>query len=793
MLNITFAKVLNIYLRMKRFLGLFALATVIITFISCDKQKSVGENPFFEAEWQTPYGVPPFDRIEFEHYQPAFERGMSLHNEEIVAIVESVEKPSFENTILAFDNSGQMLARVRTVFEMLASADTNEQMQALSSEMMPTLAAHHDAILMNERLFERIKSVYDARNTMKLDAEQRRLVEKIYRQFERSGAMLSADDKQRLKQINEKLTSLSVDFGRNVLAETNAYTLEATQSELLGVPTQVRDAAMDYANSIDKKGKHIFTLQKPSMIPLLTYAQNRELRENIYKAYIARANNGGEHDNNDIIAEMVSLRYEKAKLLGYDSYAHYVISDQMASTPDAVYDLLNQVWEPALEQAKRELERLKPHMSREKNGNEEFESGDWWYYAEKVRNTDYSLKEEDVREYLSLDNVKGGIFFLCNRLYGITFRPLKAPVYHPDCEVYEVIDSDDTPLGALYMDFHPRASKAGGAWCGTYVEQSYKDGKRVLPVVSIVCNFTPSVGSTPALLSIDETETFFHEFGHALHCLFSDVKYRGLSGVEGDFVELPSQIMENWAFATPMLKQYAVHYRRGEVMPDDMIRRIHESAKFNEGFNTTELVAAALSDLDIHSVQSADRIDVAEFERQALTEKRGLIPQIEPRYHYTYFSHIFDGGYSAGYYFYIWAEVLDKDAYQAFVESGDIFDRATAERFRREILSKGGTRAGMDMYRAFRGADPDNRAMLEARGLYTEEETFDEDLLLMEEIIRVDTRAQARQRAERSRREREAARLQAKMDSINGASSGQIVEPQNETTPQQLGLEPIKK
>ncbi|MBO5275618.1 MAG: M3 family metallopeptidase [Alistipes sp.] len=780
---------------MKRFLRLFAFATLIMTFISCNKQKMVGDNPFFEEVWQTPYGVPPFDRIEFEHYKPAFERGMSLHNEEITAIVENKQEPTFENTILAYDNSGQMLYRVSTVFEMLAAADTDEQMQALSAEIMPQMAAHDDAIMMNDALFERIKSVYDRRFALNLDAEQLRLTEKIFRSFERSGALLSAEDKARLKQINERLTSLGVDFGRNVLAETNAFTVEPTLEELLGVPMQVRDAAEEYGRSIDKKGTAVFTLQKPSMLPLLTYTQSRELREKVYSAYLMRGNNGGEHDNNDIIAEMVSLRYEKAKLLGYDSYAHYVISDEMATTPEAVYELLNQVWDPALERAKQELERLKTLYRREKGNANDFKSWDWWYYAEKVRNSDYNLKEEDVREYLSLDNVKGGIFFLCNRLYGITFRPLKAPTYHPECEVYEVIDSDDTPLGALYMDFYPRASKAGGAWCGTYVEQSYKDGKRVLPVVSIVCNFTRPVGSAPALLSIDETETFFHEFGHALHSLFADVKYRGLSNVEGDFVELPSQIMENWAFATPMLKQYAVHYRKGDVMPDDMIRKIHESAKFNEGFNTTELVAAALSDLDIHSLQSAEKIDVAEFEREALTEKRGLIPQIEPRYHYTYFSHIFDGGYSAGYYFYIWAEVLDKDAYQAFVESGDIFDKATAERFRREVLSKGGTRAGMDMYRAFRGADPNKIAMLVARGLVEPEEIADVEPLPVNEIVRVDTREQARQRAERSRREREAARLQAKADSLAAVDSLQSVElkPIERATPMQLGLEPIKK
>lgn len=761
---------------MKRFLRLFAFTATIILVGACGKTKIVGDNPFFEAEWETPYGVPPFDRIAFEHYGPAFERGMSLENEEIVAIVENRDEPTFENVILAYDNSGQMLSRVSAVFGLLDSALTDEQMQALSAEIYPRLAVHSDAILMNDRLFEKIKSVYDRRFALQLDAEQMRLTEKIYDDFVRSGALLSAEDKARLQQINEQLSLLSVRFGSNLLKETNDYELELEVKDLQGVPAPVRDAARQTAKERGyPDGKYIFTLHSPSILPFLTYARDRSLREQIYKAYLARCNNGGETDNNDIVAEMVSLRYEKARLLGYDSYAHYVTSNEMASTPEAVYELLDSIWTPALDKAKTELQRMQRLFRRDEGRNSDFEAWDWWYYAERVRSADYNLEEEQVREYLSLDNVKGGIFFLCNRLYGITFRPLKAPVYHPECEVYEVIDNNDEPLGVLYMDFHPRESKRGGAWCGSFVEQSYKDGKRVLPVTSIVCNFTRPTSSTPALLSLDEVETFFHEFGHALHNLFADVKYRGLSGVEGDFVELPSQIMENWAFDAELLKQYAVHYRKGDVMSEYMIERINSAAKFNEGFNTTELVAAALSDLDIHSLTSADRVDPTAFEREALTDKRGLIPQIEPRYHYNYFSHIFDGGYASGYYFYIWAEVLDKDAFQAFVESGDVLDRSTAERFRREVLSRGGSRDGMTMYRAFRGADPDQQAMLIARGLVEPEEVMEEEIA-QEDIPRVDTREMARQRAERSRREREAARLQAEADSLAAADSATLLE-----------------
>ena len=722
------------------------------------------DNPFFEQEWATPYGVPPFDRIRMEHYAPAFERGMSLHNEQIEAIVSSNEEPTFENTVLAYDNSGEMLSRVATVFELLASAETNDQMQAYASEIFPRLAAHYDAIAMNDTLFERVKQVYDSRVAQCLTGDELRLTEKMYEDFVRSGALLSEEDKAKLSQINEQLSALSVKFGQNVLAETNAFTLEAELDELDGLPTSARDAAREQAKSMGKGDKFVFTLQKPSMLPLLTYAQDRSMREKIYKAYLARGNNGNEYDNNQIVADMARLRYEKARLLGYDSYAHYVTSNEMASSPEAVYELLEGVWTPALERSKQELERMMTIFRRDHNNGEQFESWDWWYYAEKVRQADYNLKEEEIRDYFSIDNVKGGIFFLCNRLYGITFRPLKAPVYHSECEVYEVIDNNDQPLGALYMDFYPRPGKSGGAWCGSYVEQSYKDGKRVLPVSTIVCNFTRPVGSSPALLTIDEVETFFHEFGHALHNLFAEVKYRGLAGVEGDFVELPSQIMENWALSPEMLRQYAVHYRREEVMPDELINKIQRTKTFNEGFNTTELVAAALSDMDIHSLQSTEPISASQFEREALTDRRGLISQIEPRYKYTYFSHIFDGGYSAGYYFYIWAEVLDKDAFQAFVESGDLFDRATAERFRREVLARGGSLDGMDMYRAFRGADPDKQAMLVARGL-VEEQVAEVEPLPIKELTRVDTREQARQRAERSRQEREAAR-QAEADSL---------------------------
>ena len=744
---------------MKRFIPLFLSAMTIMTFHACHRAGDAGGNPFFEAEWDTPYGAPPFDRIATEHFKPAFERGMSLHDEEIAAIVSSKAEPDFENTVLAFDESGRMLSRVSAVFELLDAADTDEGMQAVAAEMMPALSAHRDAVMMNDELFAKIKSVYDRRAAMDLDAEQLRLTEKIYDRFVRAGALLAADKKERLKEINERLSRLGVAFGRNLLAETNAFAMELSVEELKGIPSVVRDPALEQGKASGREGKYVFTLQKPSMLPLLTYCENRALRDSIYNAYVSRGDRGNEHDNKAVVAEMAALRYEKAALLGYRSYADYVASNQMAGSPEAVYALLDRVWTPALERANGELERMLPMLRRDEGADAVFEPWDWWYYAEKVRKEDYDLQEEGVRQYLTLDNVKGGIFFLANRLYGITFRPLAAPVYNDECEVYEVIDADETPLGALYFDFHPRAGKRGGAWCGHFTEQTYRDGRRVGPVVSVVCNFTRPSGRIPALLSIDEAETLFHEFGHALHGLFADVRYRGLADVEGDFVELPSQIMENWAFTPEMLRQYAVNYRTGEVMSDEMIDKIRRSSLFNKGFATTELVAAALSDMDIHSLASADPIDVDAFEREALSVKRGLMPQIAPRYRYPYFSHIFDGGYSAGYCFYIWAEVLDKDAFRAFVESGDLFDRGTAERFRREVLARGGSRAGMDMYRAFRGADPDADAMLIGRGLVDAPEPTAETEA--REVGTVDTRAIARERAERSRREREAARAEA--------------------------------
>ena len=701
-----------------------------MAFASCKSDKNGSENPFF-AEWDTPYGVPPFDRIAPAHFLPALERGMSLHDAEIDAITSNNDDATFENVILAYDDSGQMLAQTALIFGMLCEAENIPEMQALQEQVMPLLAAHADKIRLNERLFERVKAVYDQRAALDLDAEQSRLLEKTYREFVRAGALLDAGQKARLKEINGELSLAAVKFGQNILAENNNYALVLASTDLDGIPSNVRDQAREKAEALGEKGKYAFTLHKPSLIPFLTYSQKRELREEIYKAYLNRGNNGDKYDNKQLINDFIRLRTEKAHLLGYPSYAAYVVADEMAGTTDAVYKLLDEIWAPALESAKGELAEMEVLFKKDFPEGE-FASWDWWYYAEKVRKQKYELDEEMLRPYFSLENVQGGIFFLANRLYGITFRPVIVPLYHPDAIAYEVLDADESHLGVLYFDYFPRDGKSQGAWCGNYVEQTYRDGKRVAPVVSIVCNFTRPTSNSPALLTLDETETLFHEFGHALHFLFHDVKYRGLTEVEGDFVELPSQLMENWAFEPELLKQYAVNYRsKDAVIPEYLVAKLRRSELFNQGFMTTELIAAALSDMDIHSTTEYAPFDPMEFERQALTEKRGLIPQIEPRYRYPYFSHIFDGGYSAGYYFYTWAEVLDKDVFEAFRESGDLFNKKIADDFRRKILARGGSEDGMTMYRAFRGKDPDKRAMLRSRGLWNEPEPEPADSLGM--------------------------------------------------------------
>ena len=703
---------------MGRLQRIFLIFFIIMAFFACKEERTEAPNPFLE-EWTTPYGVPPFDRIRPEHFLPAFERGMSLHNAEIDAIVAQPDEPTFENTIAAYDAAGGMLQRTALIFEMLASSNATPEMQAVEEEAMPLLAAHADGIRMNERLFGRVRAVYDRREALPLSPEQLRLTERLYRQFVRSGALLDEAGKRRLKEINGELSRLSVRFGNNLLRANDAFRLELTAEQLEGLPTVVREAARERAREAGLGDKYyLFTLHKPSMLPFLSYAKDRELRERLYRAYLDRCD-GGDDDNTALVNDYIRLRTEKAHLLGYDSYADYVTADQMARTPAAVYALLDEIWTPALDRAGEELAAME-ELLRADHPGATFEPWDWWYYAEKVRRRDYALDDEVLRPYFSLENVQGGIFFLANRLYGITFRPIAAPLYDPDCLVYEVLDEDESHLGVLYFDYYVREGKSGGAWCGNFTEQYYEGDRRVAPVVGVVTNYARPTRSTPTLLNLDETKTLFHEFGHALHNLFRKVRYRGLADVEGDFVELPSQVMENWATEPEMLEQYALHYRTNDKMPAALMRKIRRSAQFNQGFEMTELLAAALSDMDIHAQKTYEPFDVDAFEREALYTKRGLIPQIEPRYRYPYFSHIFDGGYSAGYYFYIWAQVLDKDAYEAFRSSGDIFDRRIARAFRERVLSRGGEADGMTLYCDFRGQEPDKVPLLRACGFWKE-------------------------------------------------------------------------
>lgn len=701
---------------------------VMASVSSCNKKQVESSNPLL-AKWDTMYEVPPFDKIKTSDYMPAFKEAMAAHEAEIDAITKSKDAPTFANTIFAFDNSGALLSRVSNVFFSLTVADTAPELQQVQEEVAPMLSAHNDAIMLNDKLFERIKTVYDNRDASKLDKQQKRLVEKIYKSFVRSGANLDGDAKKEFAEINGELAKLSFNFSKNLLAENARFSMLLNEEETQDLPSAVRNSARDAAKAAGHgENSYLFDISKPSMLPFLTYSGNRELREKIYKAYIEKCSHGDELDNNDIINRIIELRTRKAKLLGFNTYAEYIIDNNMAKNPVNVYGLLDEVWIPALERAKGELADMR-QLKLSESGNDSFSSWDWWYYAEKIRKQKYDMSQDELRPYFSLENVKQGIFELSNRLYGITFKPVVLPVYNEEVSSYEVFGEDGKLLGILYLDMHPRAGRKGqGAWCGTFREQTYKNGERVVPLVYIVANFTRPTRGVPALLDLDETKTFFHEFGHALHSLFSDVKYKGLLSVENDFVELPSQIMENWATEPEVLKSYAIHWSNGKVIPEHLIDRIRKSAYFNQGFETVEMVSASYADMDIHNMPEYSKLDVNKYTRQILNEQRGLISQIEPRYNYPYFLHIFDSGfsYSAGYYGYLWAEVLDKDAYQAFVETDDIFDKKTAERFRREILSKGGTEDGMVLYQNFRGRQPSRLPLLRARGLAPEAPVIDD-------------------------------------------------------------------
>jgi peptidyl-dipeptidase Dcp len=699
----------------KKLVAAMLVGTVFLS--ACNTEKAENMNPFL-TEYNTPFGVPPFDLIENEHFIPAFEEGMKLQQAEIDAIVNNKDAATFENTIATLDISGEVLSKVNGVFFRLRSAETNDELDSIARVIMPVLTAHNSSISLNPGLFEKVKTIYAELESLDLSTEQAMVLKKTYRGFVRGGANLEGEAKERIKEIDKKLSMLTMQFGDNLLKETNDYQLVIdNEADLAGLPESVRSAASDAARAAGQDGKWVFTLQKPSWIPFLQYAENRDLREEIYSAMFMRSNNGNEHDNNKLITEILELRIERANLLGYETHAAYVLEERMSKKAANVYDLLMQIWEPALIKAKEEAGMMQEMIDRD-GGNFQLASWDWWYYAEKIRKEKYALDEEEVRSYFSLETAKAGLFDVVNKLYGLTFEPRSdLPVYHEELMPYEVKESDGSHLGIIYMDFHPRPGKRGGAWSTSIRRAHGKDGEKITPVHLIVMNFTRPTGDKPALLSFDETLTFFHEFGHALHSMLTKCEYLTVSGtsVATDFVELPSQIMENWCAHPDVLKTYAKHYQTGEVIPDELIAKLEAASKFNQGFATVEYTAASILDMDFHTLKDASGINANEFE-EASMKRIGLIDEIIPRYKSNYFQHIFSGGYSAGYYSYMWSEVLDKDAFNAFVETS-LFDQATATSFRENILEKGGSLEEMEMYINFRGAEPTIDALLKGRGL----------------------------------------------------------------------------
>jgi peptidyl-dipeptidase Dcp len=696
----------------------FLLLVAILALAACKNQKPeekvMDENPFF-TESTAPFGAPEFDRIKTEHYLPAFSKGMMVHNEEIAAITGNKAAPDFNNTIVALDEAGELLDNVSEVFFTLIEAVTDSSMQTIADSVTPMLSAHYDAISMDPLLFARVKSVYDNRSTLGLHGEDSMLLENTYRNFVRNGALLNDQQKEEMRAINEKLAKLTLAFGQNVLDDNNAFKMFLKdQNEIAGLPEGVLTGAAEAAKAEGKEGAYLFTLQWPSIFPFLTYASNRELREKIYKAYTSRGNLNNKSDNNDLISQIVNLRQQRAALLGFESHAAFVLDRNMAKTPATVEALLQKMMPLALKRAKGEVAEMQKIIARE-GGKFKLAPWDWWYYAEKLRKQKYDLDEEQLRPYFVMENVREGAFNVARKLYGIDFKKrTDIPVYYEGVEVFEVLEGD-RHLGLLYLDYFPRESKRGGAWCTSFRSQRMRNGKMVTPLISIVCNFNPPAKDKPSLLNIDEAETFFHEFGHGLHGLFSQVKYAGTSSVPRDFVELPSQIMENWATEPEVLKSYAKHFKTSESIPDTLISRLENSKLFNQGFAAVEYMAASALDIAYHSIKSPMTLTPSEFEN-AVAKKTGLIPEIGFRYRSTYFNHIFSGGYSSGYYSYLWSEILDADAFEAFRENG-LFDQATARSFRENILSKGGSMDAPVMYRTFRGKDPSTEPVMKRKGL----------------------------------------------------------------------------
>ena len=701
---------------MKKFFILLIITLISISFGFKNEVKN--DNPFFTA-WNTPFQVPPFEKIKAEHYMPAYLKGFEEQKKEIKAIINNPKEPTFENTIRELEYSGDLLNRVSRVFGSLNSANTNDTLQKINKELAPIASKSRDDINLNDSLFRRVKSVYDNRDKFKLTEEEKKVLEDTYKNFIRSGAALSADDKLKLRKINEELSMLSVQFGQNLLAETNAFRLVVDKKEdLAGLPEGAITQAASSAKAMKMEGKWVFTIQYPIMEQFLKYSDKRDLRQKLFTAYFMKGDNDNDHDNKTIISRIARLRLDRSRLLGYNSYAGFALERNMAKTPEKVFELLGQLWKAALPVAKEEAKAQQEIINRE-GSNFKLEPWDWWYYTEKIKKEKYDLSDELTRPYFKIDNVMDGLFYVANRLYGLEFnRRTDIPKYQKDVNTFEV-KRDGKHVGILMIDNYPRSSKRSGAWCGAFRGQSRdRNGNMIYPIVTMVTNSTPPSADKPSLLTSDEASTLFHEFGHALHQLLSNSTYPSVSGtsVPRDFVELPSQIMEHWALEPEVLKVYAKHYKTGEIIPHEIVRKIDMASKFNTGFITIEYLAAALLDMEYHTITDTTALNIRSFEKATL-DKYGLIPEIKPRYRSTYFNHIWASGYAAGYYSYIWSEILDADAFQAFKETGDIFNKDVAARFEKEILSKGGTRDPHDMYVKFRGKEPSIDALLENRGL----------------------------------------------------------------------------
>lgn len=715
---------------MKKLITLILICSVVFT--SCEKDKKANDdiktstdmknentdlanNPLL-VKWDTPFGVPPFDKIKSEHYLPALQEGIKLHKKEIEIILNNKEKPSFKNTVEAIELSGADLNKIANVFFAVSSANTDDILKETRKKIMPELTAHGDEIQLNSELFKRVKEVYNQKESLKLSAEEMHLLTETYKNYVRAGVNVEGKNKDRLKEINKRLSELSTTFGDNLLDETNDFELHVTDKKDLG---NLSESLIAGAAEEAKKRGHdsgwSFTLQRPSINPFLQSSPNREMREKLFQGYALRGDNDNDKDNKVVLSEMASLRVEKAKLLGFKTWADKSLSTAMANNPTRVLELLDKLWPSAIKMAKKERNAL-AKMMKEDGVSENFRGSDWRYYVAKVRAKRYDFNEDETRPYFEFNNVREGAFALANKLFGLTFKPLNdIPKWHEDQQVFEVLEKDGKHLGVIYMDFFARESKRGGAWMNALRPQS-NVGSFVTPIVTNNFNYPAPTKDTPSLLSFSQAQTVFHEFGHALHGLFSNVKYRSHAGtsVPRDFVEYPSQVMENWMSEPEVLALYAKHYKTGEVIPQALIEKMNKANSFNGGFRTVEYMAAAYLDMNWHSLTDAKQRDARKFEKEAM-QKLGLMDEILPRYRSNYYSHIFSGGYAAGYYSYMWSEVLDADTFNEFKKTGNIFDPELAKKYRK-MLASGGTKTGMELYTEFLGRAPKIDPLLEKKG-----------------------------------------------------------------------------